>query len=384
MSFSPANFHHQLCSSVPNHRQAALHGLTEQLSSLPARDIAGFSALLHAVSQADPHPSVRLAAVKNRFCPPTATALALFDSNPTVRLHAARRCASTDKQHVPVPDVLDDLLALLTVESDEDVVLEVLQALGTILASHKGNIALDHLLGILGCASPAHQDRNDVFCRRDSYAVIRDMAEHDSFRVRAAVCHVLFAVAARGSAFAAGEGGEKLMYTCFEVFELLVQDTDAGVQMSAVAALVKSALAEKWKGGGEKVRLSEETAVHVIRLLEPVIATSELQAEETARTLALLLTCPLRTLSGYGLVETFLRRRLYSARCANIEGQKPFQAQNDDGLSKPATIRSSASTMRFLESTLRSIIDVNRDFVRVLDLTRTHSDKYSRFKGMNV
>lgn len=381
MSLSLANFQRQLCSAHHDHRQTAIEALTQSFSSPQTPDLTGLAALLRTVSQIDPHPTVRLAATKSRFFPSTALALPLFDSDSNVRLYAAQRCASTDQRDPSA--LLKPLLQLLAVESDEKVLLAILQAVTSILNSRKGLMSVDALLDMLGCTSLEPKESKGLFSGRESYAVIRDMAEHDSSYVRAAVRHVLVAIAVRGSAVASGEARDRVMSACFELFELLVQDTDAEVQTSAVETLVKSPLADQWKENGVKVRLSEKTVICVIRMLTRFIALKDLGEKEVSA-LASLLTCPLRTLSGYGLIETFLRRHLSLARTADIESQSNLQTQKSIDMLTPKGMPSNASKVHFLEHALRSLVNTNRDFVRVYDLTRTHSDKYSRFQGLNV
>lgn len=398
MSDLHQDFQHLLTSASPEDRRAAINAISQRLTSQQSpsnTDTNGLSALLHAVYTHDPSPSVRTAAINSQFFPSQTIALALTDPCKEVRLASLRKIADAKDGNGRPSALLTRVLALLAVESEEDVLLEALNVLQLLFKDDRQEITHGQIYSILGDDQLSSQDMDTVMDRFEAFGVARDLVEHDSPEIRRAVPSVLPSLAARARAMAQRRDAppnfqDRITAHCVSILEELMQDTLPAVQMAGVNCLTAYHVMSATPGGTIKVRLSEKTAKCLLRLVEPQLQGNASCSDSTAHILASLKFYPLATLSAYGLVETFLRRYLYSARTMRIQKQRadPVQvhrARAGDIESRLGTTADDGSQMvNILEMNLRDLIKENIHFARVMDLTRSPSDKYGRLLGLNV
>lgn len=386
------DFRQSLSSDLPSNRQHAVTTISQALASQnspPSADVRGLAALLLAVYQHDASATVRSAAIHSPFFPPQAIAAALFDSQPQVRLAALRKLAIYSCERRASNGPLPQLIALISVESEENVLLEALRTLGERIRDEREAITPNQILPWLGHEQVAGQGLDNDLHRLESFGVIRDVSEHDSPAVRSAALVLLRAIQVREGSIAKQDGPsshfhDQVYVSCFSILEELLQDTCASVQIRAVGFLIPFPVVEGWynRRKPHKAKLSEKSAKCLLRLVEPLLGGNSTCGDSTMQILAALTTYPLATLSAYGLVETFLRRHLYSARSARIQNCENATERASDHAGN--TAGNAPTLVRILEMNLRHLVKGNPDFVRVLDLTRSLSDKYGHLRGLNV
>lgn len=379
-----------LLSDTPRNREEGLKGITERVLSQQnpsERDIIGLSTLLFTIYDRDPSVGMRSAAISNAQCPSEAIARALFDAEPQVRIIALRKVGTNNPTPGDANGLPLQLLALISIESEEGVLLEAIKALKRLIQDEKQPITANQILAILGHPQASGHGMEHVFDRLEAFGIICTITEHDSPAIRSAVTMPLIALLLRAWRLAKEENipihfDAEVTLICFSIVEGLVQDTSVAVQMKAVQFLISLQALDPMYGKRPTLKVSAKSAKCLLRLLEPLIADSTTCGDKAMQVLVALKFYPFATLSAYGLVETFLRRRLYSARAARIQGSgnRTGQASGQSG----NTAGDASKLVVMLETTLREVVQQNRDFARVFDLTRSLSDKYGQLRGLNT
>lgn len=377
-----------LLSDNPLNREEGLKNISERVLSNQnpsERDITGLSSLLFTIYERDPNAGVRCTAISNAVCPSKAIARALFDAEPQLRTVALRRIGSKNPTSGDTSGLFSQIQALISIESEENVLLEAIRALQRLIQDEEQPITANQIFAILGHHEASGHGMEHVFNRMEAFGIICDIAEHDSPAIRSAVTKPLGALLLRAWRIAKEEEtpssfDAEVTLICFSIVEELVQDTNVAVQMTAVHALNSLQVLESEHRRRPTARkLSEKSAKCLLRLLEPLIADSTTCGDNAMLILAALKFYPFATLSAYGLVETFLCRRLYSARAARIQrqGMSTEHASDQSG----NTAGESSQLVATLETTLREVVQQNRDFARVFDLNRSLSDKTGNREG---
>lgn len=193
------------------------------------------------------------------------------------------------------------------------------------------------------------------------FAAVRDIAEHDSARIRCATCELLFAMLMRmlSRRNAPCTEEEDIVRLGFATLELLVQDAFASVRLAVVDVLLRLHQSDCAGILQMIIRLSERSAKCLLRTIESSMDKVEEEICAGARHVLHVLTCyPLATLSAYSLVENFLRRRLYLAHIAVLRQEKMAKV-----------------VVRHIEEALVLVSRKNRDFAHVHNLCKQPSEK---------
>lgn len=353
-----------LTSRDPNRREQALNQLCHTLAQdkdPQSPDLVGLSSLLTAILHHDPSPKIRCAALNHPLCPLCSAASALFDSSPFVRNTAVlvlqERVVVTDTAQAHTPS----LFALLALETDIDLLLSILSALQHIYTHVPTLPPVTLSLRALGHQGADIRTGEQIFESMPCFAVVRDITEHDSSRIRCTVCELLSAMLMRmlsgGNALCAE--GEEIARLCFATLELLVQDAFVSVRLAVVDILVRLHQFDRAGILRTIARLSERSAKCLLRMIEFSVDNAAGEVSATVHHVLRVLTCyPLATFSAYSLVENFLRRRWYLARIAAVRQEKTADV-----------------VVRLIEEALVSVARQNRDFALVRNLCKSSSEK---------
>lgn len=326
-------------------------------------DLKGCSVLLATIVRLDPVASVRAKAVTMTACPAMAVGDAMFDCDRVVRRAALEAVSQLCVKRVSTAFFIERVMALLAVESDEALIVTALNIVRDLLRDSTTDILHSKLLPAFGCQDSSESELDQVLSPLESFGVIRDLAEHDSARIRVAICAVLLNVLSR--TLGCGPGSNvKGSESCFEkicsaTIEQLLQDTNRAVQLSVINELSCSHHEVSRGSVGRVFRFSENCVKSILEMVVfPLRSDVQDDVESICQVMYIFRAYPCANVSAYALLETYLRRRLYWAQNEYVTRQSGAKRY-----------------LQLLEGLLNDVVHRNVTFARVLDLVRPPSDK---------
>lgn len=301
-----------LASPVAETRHKALLHHSQHLSDASRKP---FVHLLNLVITHDPSPEIRQVALSLPQCPQQTRLSAL--SHP----HAQTRVAAYET--LPDSTSVDIVLAYMARECDPTAIIAALKRLS---ALYESCVPAQETLLALG------EGQSNPFEEHDSFGALRDCVEHFDVNVQYHVVNVLTTLL---------HPSNTAQYA-FNLLQTLLTHAHASVRIHVISRLLHVPTPD--------FRLAE-SCVKALLMLYDGTRAERIRAD----VLSLVKMYACESVSGYGILQFFLERRLYGAR---IRG----------------------GDVCVLDDALTGVVRKNECFARVLDLGRG-SDKMWLMRG---